>query len=299
MASIFKMLPLIIRQNIGRQKLERIPETFSEVTDAESNVVQYDRVMETKLAISYAIAIETIYKARTTPFGGNALDVCCGPGHLAITMARELKLDSLIGIDLSQPMVDRATKNAREKGMKNVTFEHGDATQLSQFPDGHFDLTTMMDAAHHMPSLEVLGQVFQQLDRVTANDGLVVVMDLVRLRTREITESYIELLANDYVERGLPAFKKDFADSMFAAWTPHELWQAIPDKSDRIWYLVVPRGLPFAQFVIGSPFGSGLFHKRKPLWNNSTDVVVTSQNLPDYKIAKLTMATAGRRNKYK
>lgn len=293
MASILKMLSLIIRQHAGRQKLERKPEEFSEVTDAENNVVQYDRVMETKLAISYAIAIETVYKARTKPFGGKALDVCCGPGHLAITMARELKLDSLVGVDLSQPMVDCASKNASQKKLENVKFEHGDATKLSQFGDGQFDLTTMMDAAHHMPSLEVLGKVFQQLDRVTASDGLVVIMDLVRLRTREITENYIELMASDYIVRGLPAFKKDFADSMFAAWTPSELWQAVPQRSDRNWSLVVPRGLPFAQFAIGSPRGSSLFHKRSPLWKKSSDVVVTPENLPDYKIAKLTMATAG------
>ena len=292
MASILKILPLIIRQNFGKQILERIPEKFSEVTDDENNVLQYDRVMETKLAISYAIAIETTYRARTKPFGGQALDVCCGPGHLAITMAKELNLDRLIGIDLSRPMVDIANQNAIKQKIDNVSFEQGDATHLSQFHDGHFDLTTMMDAAHHMPSLEVLGQVFRELDRVTAQDGVVVVMDLVRLRTREITESYIELLANDYVERGLPAFKKDFSDSMFAAWTSSQFRQAIPQQSNRSWSMLVPRGLPFAQFAIGYPKDRPLFLKRRRLWMHDTEIPVTTDNLRDYRTARLTLSLA-------
>ena len=292
MASILQILPLILRQNVGKQTLDRIPEKFSEVTDSEKNVVQYDRVMETKLAISYAIAIETIYRSRTKPFGGRALDVCCGPGHMSITMAKELKLDQLIGVDLSEPMVKVASQNAIEQKQDRVSFRHGDATKLQDYVDGPFDLTTMMDAAHHMPTTDVLQEVVTSMDRMTADDGLFVVMDLVRLRTREITEKYIDLLANDYIERGLPAFKKDFEDSMFAAWTPSEFRRAVPRLSHRKWSLVVPRGLPFAQFLIGHSRDRQPFLKRASLWPAAKNIPVTSENLADYRIAKLTMATA-------
>lgn len=292
MSSIFRMLPLIIKQNLGRQVLERTPEPHR-ITDRADNVVQYDRVMETKLAISYAIAIDTIYRARTTAFGGRALDICCGPGHMSITLAKELKLDELIGVDLSAPMVDIASQNAREKGLHNVSFRTGDATALTDFADGQFDLATMMDAAHHMPTTEVLAQVLREMDRVTAGDGLVVVMDLVRLRTQALTDTYIELLAHDYVERGLPAFKDDFRDSMYAAWTPEEFRAAVPSKTERHWSLVVPRGLPFAQFLIGFPrTRKKPFLKRRSLWGSDQRVPVTKENLPDYGMARLTMAGA-------
>lgn len=292
MPSMLEMLPLIVKQNLGRQVLQRTPEPHR-VTDQADNVVQYDRVMETKLAISYAIAIETIYRARTEPFGGRALDVCCGPGHMSITLAKELRLDELVGVDLSAPMVRVASENARARELAGVSFRTGDATALNDFADGQFDLTTMMDAAHHMPSIEVLGRAIQEMDRVTAEDGLVVVMDLVRLRTRGLTETYIELLAHDYVERGLPAFKDDFRDSMYAAWTPAELRSAVPKQARRHWSLVVPRGLPFAQFLIGFPSTRrSPFLKREPLWNSARPVPVTAENRSDYTIAKLTMAGA-------
>jgi hypothetical protein len=150
----------------------------------------------------------------------------------------------------------------------------------------------MMDAAHHMPTTEVLGKAFEEMDRVTRPDGLVVVMDLVRLRTRELTENYIELLAHDYIERGLPNFVQDFRDSMYAAWTPAEMVTAVPSKSKRRWSQLVPRGLPFAQFLIGFPV-----HRRSPLrrrdslWTAS-QIPVTAENRGEYRLAKLTMAAA-------
>lgn len=288
MPSMLKMLSLIARQNIGKQSLSRTPEPQA-ITDASDNVTQYDRVMETKLAISYAIAIETVYKARPEPFGGKALDICCGPGHFSITMARELKLDQLIGVDLSEPMIKVASQNAAQKGMDHLSFRTGDATALGDFGDREFDLTTMMDAAHHMPTLELVTNVFREMDRVTKADGLVVAMDLVRLRTKSLTDEYVQLLAHDYVERGLPSFLDDFRNSMFAAWTPNELASAVPAQSNRRWSIVVPRGLPFAQFIIGLPqHRPNSFIKREPLWKGD-QVPVSTKDRADYRMAKLTM----------
>jgi ubiquinone/menaquinone biosynthesis C-methylase UbiE len=292
---MLNMLSLIARQNIGRQLLERKPEPQA-ITDASDNVTQYDRVMETKLAISYAVAIDTIYKARPQPFGGQALDICCGPGHFSITLARELKLNRLAGVDLSAPMVSVASQNAVQKKMEHLSFQTGDATELVDFGDEEFDLTTMMDAAHHMPTLELVNKVIGEMDRVTKADGLVVLMDLVRLRTKSLTDEYVHLLAYDYVERGLPSFLDDFRNSMFAAWTPKELASTVPAHSRRQWSLVVPRGLPFAQFLIGYPQGRrSVFVKRKPLWK-SDQIPVSPQNLADYRMAKLTMTGASIRH---
>ncbi|KAA5546260.1 class I SAM-dependent methyltransferase [Roseiconus nitratireducens] len=294
MPSVFQFLPLIIGQNFGAQQLERTPEPES-VTDQDDNVLQYDRVMETKLAISYAIAIETIYRARTEPFGGRALDLCCGPGHMSINMAKELKLDELIGVDLSAPMVSTASSNASQQGLDNLRFQTGDATSLQGFDDGTFNLCTMMDAAHHMPTIEVVTKVLEQMERVTQPDGLIVVMDLVRLRTRVLTEKYVQMLGHDYVERGLPNFLQDFRNSMFAAWTPDELAQAVPERTHRKWTLVVPRGVPFAQFLIGSPKDrDALFVRSKCLWEKGQAPVARADR-GDLKIARLTMQRASRR----
>jgi len=83
--------------------------------------------------------------------------------------------------------------------------------------DDFFDLTSFTDAAHHMPDLATVGKVISEMDRVTKPDGLVMVMDLVRLRTAALTENYVGLLGADYLKMGLPYFFNQFRDSMYAA----------------------------------------------------------------------------------
>ncbi len=293
-------VPLVVAQNVGRQVLKRTPEPQA-VTDQEANVLAYDQVMTTGLAIPYAIGLETIYRARQQPFGGRALDLACGPGHFSLLVARHLKLEHLLGLDLSRPMVETASKNADQLAMAAVRFEVGDITKLERFEDASFDLTTFCDAAHHFDSLETVGSIVAEMDRITRPDGLVFVMDLVRLRTRAITERYVRLVGADYHARGLGAFYEDFYHSMFAAWTAHEFQRVIPGRSRRMadgdasshtgvsgtlseqaadehsgkaaraiarrWYHVVPKGLPALQMVVGVPFGQrGLRLRRGFPW---------------------------------
>ncbi len=245
-------LPLVLRQNLGRQQLERTPEPQA-VTDDEPNVVQYDQVMTTGLAIPYAIGLETIYQARCEPYGGRALDLACGPGHLSLLMAQHLKLDELIGLDLSGPMIETARKNAEQQHVASARFELGDITKLDHLDDDSFDLATFCDAAHHFDSLDTVRSIIEEMDRVTRPDGLVFVMDLVRLRTRAITERYVKLVGADYHARGLSAFYDDFYHSMFAAWTAREFREAIPHTSSRRWQTLVPKGLPSLQLILGVP----------------------------------------------
>ncbi|MCA9235151.1 MAG: class I SAM-dependent methyltransferase [Planctomycetales bacterium] len=249
---VHKYLPLILRQSFGPQRLERIPEPRA-ITDQPDNVLQYDQVMTTKLAIAYAVCLETIYRARPEPFGGAAIDVACGPGHFSLLMAKELKLDRLVGVDLSEPMLEVAAKNAREQGRENVEFRQADATSLRAFGDNQFDLATFTDAAHHLPDLSAVTRVLEELERVTKPTGLICVMDLARLRTAEITQSYVNLVGQDYHAQGLGDFYQDFSNSMFAAWTCAQLAETVPANTRRHWYHLRPLGLPTIQFLLGVP----------------------------------------------
>ncbi|WP_067475650.1 class I SAM-dependent methyltransferase [Actinomadura hibisca] len=67
------------------------------------------------------------------------LDVGCGNGQLTRLAARQARLGSAQGLDLSAPMLDRAHALAAEEGVANVTFEQGDA-QVHPFTDGSFDV---------------------------------------------------------------------------------------------------------------------------------------------------------------
>jgi ubiquinone/menaquinone biosynthesis C-methylase UbiE len=246
---------MLVAQKAGPQRLERVPEP-SQVTDAAQNVVQYNRVMTTKLVLAYAVGLEIVHRAQSELTGGSAVDLACGPGHYTLCLARYLGYMRVIGVDLSPPMVALATQNAAAQNLtQDLRFQVGDVTRLGDFHTGEWDLASFTDAAHHMPDLHTVGCVLREMDRITKPEGLIMVMDLARLRTARLTERYVNTLGHDYVMRGLPQFFEDFRNSMYAAWSVRELHQAVPDNSRRYWCHLVPRGLPSIQVILGLPVG--------------------------------------------
>ena len=255
MALFARFFSMFVSQQMGRQWLPRTPEP-SKVTNATGNVVQYNQVMATKLVIAYAAGLEIVHRGQAEVTGGTAIDLACGPGHYTLCLARFLGYTETVGVDLSPCMVEVATRNAGEMALDDqVQFREGDITRLRDVPTGELDLASFTDAAHHMPDLDTVGEVLREMDRITKPDGLVMVMDLARLRTAKLTEQYVNTLGHDYVERGLPDFLEDFRNSQYAAWTAKELHQAIPQDSDRYWCHIVPRGLPTIQVILGLPVG--------------------------------------------
>lgn len=294
MASLRQFLPMVAAQLAGRQRLGRSLEP-DQITDAADHVVQYDCVMGTQLAVAYWVGLEIVHRARPTPSGGAAIDLACGPGHYTLCLARHLHFEQVVGVDLSSPMVDVAARNAAEQGLADrVRFRVGDATELADIETGRFDLASFNSAAHHMPDLATVRTVLRRMDRIAKPAGLVVVMDLVRLRTRELTDRYVNTLGHDYVERGLPAFLDDFRNSMYAAWTAKELRQAIPRNTARHWCHIVPRGLPTIQVILGLPVGRTKPFVRSGLPWASGDNPVAPALRPEWRLLRMSLRFASR-----
>ena len=71
-----------------------------------------------------------------------ALDIATGPGEPAMSIARMVGADGrVVGIDLSEKMVEVATRLARQRRISNVEFRAMDAEQMD-FPPDTFDLAT-------------------------------------------------------------------------------------------------------------------------------------------------------------
>lgn len=70
------------------------------------------------------------------------LDIATGPGEPAMSIARMVGPDGKVtGIDLSEKMIELATRIAKERRIPNVDFRRMDAEKLD-FPDETFDLVT-------------------------------------------------------------------------------------------------------------------------------------------------------------
>jgi SAM-dependent methyltransferase len=121
-------------------------------------------------------------------------------------------------------------------------------------------LASFGGAAHHLEDVEQVRAVLRQMDRITRPEGLVMLSDPVRLRTAVLTERFVDLIAGDYAARGLSVFQDDFRHTMYAAFTPRGLRRAIPRDTTRIWFHLIPFGLPGFQTLIGVP------ERREALW---------------------------------
>ena len=115
------------------------------------------------------------------PVGGRVLDMGTGPGYVAIEVAKLLRARAcqVVGMDLSQPMLELASENAARAGLNGVmTWREGDVKAMP-FDEGEFDLIVSNDSLHHWDDPLL---VFDEIARVLKDDGRCIVRDSKRLQ---------------------------------------------------------------------------------------------------------------------
>ena len=254
MVPVFGMLKLAVQQALVRQQAARVPEP-SGAMDSDAQVADYDHADRSKLALTYRGILWLVERLGQVWDGADALDVCCGPGHFTVALARVFPFQRVVGVDLSEGMLAAARRRAARAGVADrVAFVRADALELERtFQPAGFRLITCNNALHHLPDLAAVERLLGQLERVAHPGGYIVVTDLVRLKTEGLNERYVALLAGDYGERGLEQLRADFLASMQAAWTPEELAGVVPRAGKHVWEHGVTRFLPTMQFLVARP----------------------------------------------
>ena len=102
-----------------------------------------------------------------------ALDVACGPGLVACSLAPHVA--RVTGIDLTPKMIAQARKLQSEKGLSNLTWQIGDVLPLP-FDDEHFSLVLSRYSFHHFLAPKA---VLSEMIRVCRPKGRVMVVDAV------------------------------------------------------------------------------------------------------------------------
>ena len=93
--------------------------------------------------------------------GDLALDVATGTGNTAFALAPYVR--RVIGLDVTNEMLDQARRLTAERGVKNVDWVLGDVADLP-FPDDTFDLYTVRAAPHHFRDIDAfLREAFRVL----------------------------------------------------------------------------------------------------------------------------------------
>ena len=113
--------------------------------------------------------------ARVSPkIRESALDLATGPGEPAMSIARMVGPDGrVVGIDLSEQMVELATRIAKDRRIPGLTFLVMDAEKLD-FPDESFDLVTSRFGFQIFANPETVAREAYRVLRPKGRTGVVV-----------------------------------------------------------------------------------------------------------------------------
>jgi ubiquinone/menaquinone biosynthesis C-methylase UbiE len=101
--------------------------------------------------------------------GLKVLDLGCGDGTTALPEAK-LGAD-VLGIDIARNLVEAGNRRAAERGLANIRFQEGDASNLKQMPEKGFDLVVSIFGAMFAPKPF---EVAKEMVRVTRPGGRIV-----------------------------------------------------------------------------------------------------------------------------
>ena len=129
----------------------------------ESRLWRRNPVFALALGISFERECALITEAAALRADHHALDLACGSGNYARRFARTVSQGTVVGLDLSAPMLTHGQRKADAQGLRNLQLVRGDAMELP-FEDGRFDLVNCCGALHLFPSVpKVLGEIARVL----------------------------------------------------------------------------------------------------------------------------------------
>lgn len=101
--------------------------------------------------------------AKQVPGGSTVIDVASGTGHQLCSLAPHISRG--IGLDLSDRMMRYAENKKLRNGYAHLSFELGDAGDLSRFTNGSFDIAMATLVLHEVPAEKRL-PILSEMKRV-------------------------------------------------------------------------------------------------------------------------------------
>ncbi len=151
-----------------RQRFDADVERFSNLETGQSATV--DAPLAMSLVALAAVA--------ATPHARHVLDVGCGAGNYTLKLLESLPGLDVTLIDLSRPMLDRATERVGRATSGTVTALQGDIREV-ELGEDRFDIVVAAAVLHHLRTDEEWRTVFTAFHRALRQGGSVWVFDLV------------------------------------------------------------------------------------------------------------------------
>ncbi len=147
---------------------------------------------------------------------GYVLDLGCGPGNIAVRLARTFLRCIVHGVDGSEAMLSYGKKNVASSEVSDrIQLFKGILPQLS-LPTDEYDIIISNSVLHHMRRPSAFWQAIQ---RYSQKGTLIFVMDLIRPKTA----SEARALVAKYSTSDSDVFNQDFYNSFLAAFEIQEI----------------------------------------------------------------------------
>jgi tRNA (cmo5U34)-methyltransferase len=184
-----------------RQRFDADVERFSNLATGQSATID----------APLAMALVAEAAAETSPHARHVLDVGCGAGNYTLKLLERLpNLDATL-VDLSKPMLDRASERVGRATTGKVTTIQGDIREI-RLPEQSFDIILAAAVLHHLRTDSEWRDVFTAFHRSLHSGGSVWIFDLV-----ESSISGIQRLMQRKYGEYLTGFKDEaYRDHVFA-----------------------------------------------------------------------------------
>jgi len=136
---------------------------------ANPNKALWEKGDFTRIADTMRKSGEALVERLGITKGLKVLDLGCGDGTTAVPGAK-FGAD-VLGIDIARNLVEAGNRRAAERGLTNLKFQEGDASNLEQVPDKSFDLVVSIFGAMFAPKPF---EVAKEMVRITRPGGRIV-----------------------------------------------------------------------------------------------------------------------------
>lgn len=214
--------------------MKRIPEPEL-MLDADQARAYADADFEAPHAHCTALLLERV---APLPETGTAVDLGCGPGDIALRVARALPRWRVVGLDGSPAMLACGAEAVARAGLGDRVALREALLPVSGAAGAPFDLVFSNSLLHHLADPSVLWGSALALGRPGAP---LFVMDLLRPSSPEA----VRALVARYAGGEPPVLRRDFEASLHAAWSLAEVRRQLVDAglasieleavSDRHW----------------------------------------------------------------
>ena len=169
------------------------------------------------------------------------LDLATGTGDLAIALAKRNPQAHIIGMDISEKMLEIGREKVKKQGLENqIGLRSGDATELP-FDNNSFDAITVAFGVRNFENLE---RSLTEIHRVLKPNGQVVILEFSMPEKFPVKQAY-----RLYFKHILPKIAKWLSDDANA-------YSYLPESVERF-----PKPSEFLQTINNNGFSKGLTHQ--------------------------------------